>query len=169
MAAAARRLGVNSLSSLASPHPGGAWPLIPGVEAVARQLLDRYQCSDRNPALAAAELCTEAPWQPDVSADAGSIRVVAEMNSAALSRDRSTVRSGSGRREMGPANPERLRQLQARKHGRESEGTKAALALGSGAVALPAQSGRRLRRPRRAPCVQPGVPGALRAASPRPV
>lgn len=69
-------------------------------------------------------------------------RVVAEVKSAALGGDTSKVRAGSERREMGPVNPERLRQRQARQHGRESEGKKAALAPGSGAAELPAQSSR---------------------------
>lgn len=69
-------------------------------------------------------------------------RVVAEVKSAALGGDTSKVRAESERREMGPVNPERLRQRQARQHGRESEGKKAALAPGSGAAELPAQSSR---------------------------
>lgn len=44
---AASRLGVHPLSSLASPHPGGAWPLFTAPEAVALPPRHRCMCSDR--------------------------------------------------------------------------------------------------------------------------
>ncbi|KAF3829189.1 hypothetical protein GH733_003453 [Mirounga leonina] len=87
-----------------------------------------------------------------------------------LGRETIKARAESGRREMGPVNLERLRQLHARKHGRDGEGTKAKLATGNGAAGLPAQSSLRLRQPRRPVCFQPRAPGGgPRGPSPRPV
>lgn len=95
--------------------------------------------------------------------------VVAETKSAVLCCDMNKVRAERGGQAMGPINPERLRELQARSQGRGSWGTEPQ-DLGNCEARLPAQSNLRLRRPRRPIRRRPGAPGRRPPApSPRPV